>query len=194
MKKHQKVAELVQKVYTNSDQEFAQWMWTHHVPVVAKEAEALALRFGADPDIAVAGAWLHDFGDAFVDRHDNEHEHITLQKTVEILTTADYTESEIQRVLNEVIAPHSCKNGVFPTTIEGKVMASGDALAHLTTDFYVQFCWMHLPEGKTYDQYLSWVAEKLERDFHSKIFFEEVKSEVRQKYVALKLVFLNQER
>lgn len=68
-------------------------------------------------------------------------------------------------------------------------MATGDALAHLTTDFYIQFCWKHLPEGKSYPEFLEWVAEKLDRDFNSKIFFDEVKEEARKRYEALRAVF-----
>lgn len=74
MLKYQKVAELVEQQYSQSEQEFAQWMWKYHVPVVAKNTEELAARYGADVDIAVAGAWLHDFGDAFVHRHAEDHD------------------------------------------------------------------------------------------------------------------------
>lgn len=189
MSKHQKVAELVKQAYENSQQDFGQWMWKNHVPLVAKKTEELAKRFNADEDIAVAGAWLHDFGDAFMYRFDEQHEETSVGKAVEVLKKAEYSDLEIEQVMKEVIEPHSCKEGNFPTLIEGKVMATADALAHLTSDFYVQFAWKHLPDGKTYLEFLEWVAEKLERDFNAKIFFDEVKEEVRYRYEALKQVF-----
>ncbi|MFA6446584.1 MAG: hypothetical protein WCW14_05050, partial [Candidatus Paceibacterota bacterium] len=105
--------------------------------------------------------------------------------------TVEYSDEEIEQVLNQVIEPHSCKEGNLPTTIEGKVMATADALAHLTSDFYLQCAWRHIPEEKSYPEFLEWVAEKLERDFNTKIFFDEVKEEVRYRYDALKQVFLN---
>ncbi len=191
MTKHQKVAELVKQAYESSSEDFAQWMWKNHVPVVARKTEELSTRFGADADLAVAGAWLHDFGDAFMYRFAQGHEEVSQQKAKEALEQSGYSAAEVQLILEQVIQPHSCKDGELPTILEGKVLATGDALAHLTTDFYVQFAWKHLPDGKTYDQYLAWVAEKIERDFHSKIFFEEVKNEVQYRYEALKVVFTN---
>jgi HD superfamily phosphodiesterase len=190
MIKHQKVADLVEKTYQNSSQDFAKWMWENHVPIVASNTEELSHRFNANADIAVAGAWLHDFGDAFVDRHSNEHDEVSKVEATKVLNASGYSDDEIKKVLGEVILPHSCKDGFLPTTIEGQVMATADALAHLTTDFYVQFAWKHLPEGKSYEQYLEWVAKKLERDCHDKIFFDEVREEVRHRYVVLKEVFV----
>lgn len=189
MLKYQKVAELVEQQYSQSEQEFAQWMWKYHVPVVAKNTEELAARYGADVDIAVAGAWLHDFGDAFVHRHAEDHDVISESKALKVLELAGYSPEEQTRVLQEVIAPHSCRDGNVPETIEGKVMATADALAHLTTDFYVQFTWKHLPENKNYQEFIVWVTEKLRRDFNDKIFFDEVKENVWDRYEALVEVF-----
>ncbi|HEX7017948.1 MAG TPA: HD domain-containing protein [Patescibacteria group bacterium] len=189
MQKYQKVAELVQEAYTKSKEPFAKWMWQHHVPVVAKNAEKLSDRFKANKDVAIAGAYLHDFGDAFVDRYAVNFDEISGEQMKNVLVKAGYDQEEITFIEAEVIAPHSCKAGHLPTSLEGKVLATADALAHLTTDFYLQFCWMHLPEGKTYDEYLAWVKEKLHRDYEIKIFWPEVKKEVDDRYQALKEVF-----
>lgn len=191
MTKHQKVAELVKQAYESSSEEFAQWVWNNHVPLVAQKTEELAERFNANEDIAVAGAWLHDFGDVFIHRHAYEHHEISKIEAIKVLREVGYSDEEVKKVLEEVILPHSCKDGLFPTTIEGKVMATADALAHLTSDFYVQLAWKHFPDGKDYPEFLTWVDEKLERDFNAKIFFEEVKNEVHYRYDALKQVFLS---
>jgi uncharacterized protein len=185
-----KLSDLVLSTYKQSDQDFGQWMIENHVPIVAKQAQILSDRFGADANIAVAGAWLHDFGDAFVHRFDEKHEQISQKEARQALVHASYSPSQIEQVLTEVIAPHSCRDGNLPFTLEGKVMATADALAHLTTDFYLQFTWMHLPENMNYQQFLKWVSEKLERDFHRKIFFDEVRAEVIHRYESLKEVFV----
>lgn len=188
--KHQKVAELVQQAYETCPEKFGQWMWKNHVPFVAHKAEELATTYGANTDWAVAGAWLHDFGDAFVYRFDEKHEALSEDKAREVLTDAGYSLEESSEVIENIIAPHSCKEGFFPQTLEGKVLATADALAHLSTDFYVQFTWLHIPEGKTYEEFLIWVEEKLDRDFNSKIFFDEVKEQIRPRYEALREVFI----
>jgi len=186
--KHQKVAQLVQEAYLSSKDGFARWMWDNHLQVVAKEATTLAEEHAANADLAVAGAWLHDFGDAYVHRHSPEHEQITTTESTRVLTTAGYSDVEIQNVLEDVIAPHSCRGGQLPKTLEGKVMATADAIAHLSTDFYLQFSWMHLPEGRTYAEYIAWVNEKLDRDFNNKIFFEDSQQTIKGRYEALKEV------
>lgn len=79
-------------------------MAKNHVPVVAKFAQELCGEFGADPDFAVAGAWLHDIGDALVARHAEVHEEVTQRETRRILSGAGYSESEIERDFNQKIA------------------------------------------------------------------------------------------
>ena len=187
--KHQKVAQLVEKAYTSSKEDFAQWMWNNHLQFVARKTEELAKRFGANEDLAVAGAWLHDFGDAFVHRHSGEHEEASVNEAKKVLHEAGYSVDEMQEVLEVIIEPHSCKDDNLPTTIEGKVLATADALAHLTTDFYIQFTWKRLPENKSYSEFVDWVNEKLNRDFYKKIFFEEIKDEVKNRYQSLLEVF-----
>lgn len=190
MPRHQKVAQLVAEAYQNCPEKFGQWMWKNHVPIVAEKAEELSAAYSADADKAVAGAWLHDFGDAFVYRFDEKHEELSDTKAREVLTQAGYSIDEITEIIEEIIAPHSCKKDFFPQTPEGKVLATADALAHLSTDFYVQFAWLHIPEGKSYEEFLVWVEEKLDRDFKSKIFFDEVKESIRPRYDALREVFV----
>ncbi len=190
MHKYEKVAELVEKAYVACDEDFGTWMWKNHVPVVAQKAEQLSIKYGADLDLSVAGAYLHDFGDAFMYRFAENHEEVSETKAREVLVTSGYSEDEIHTILEKVIAPHSCKDGFLPETIEGKILATADALAHLTTDFYLQFAWKHIPEGKTYTEFSTWVTEKLDRDFNRKIFFEEIKEEVRYRYDALMEVFV----
>jgi HD superfamily phosphodiesterase len=191
--KHQQLALLVRSIYTNSSQDFGQWMWENHLQYVAGEAEALSKRFSADSDLAVAGAWLHDFGDAYVHRHASNHDEVSRAESRKLLAATGYSDAEIAEVLDVIIAPHSCQDGKLPTTLEGKVLATADALAHLVTDFYLQLSWKHIPEGKTYSEFVEWSENKIDRDFHKKIFFEEVKKEVEGRYLALKSVFSAQE-
>ncbi len=191
MSKHKSVAKLVAAAYEATNQEFGKWMWQHHVPVVAAKAKDLSKEFSADADLAVAGAWLHDFGDAFVHRFDKQHGAITTKEITILLKKAGYSKSDTNIILTEIIAPHSCKDGVLPTTLEGKVLATADALAHLTTDFYLQFAWMHLPEGKSYDEFRHWAVEKLDRDFRVKIQFEDVQDEMIGRYLSLRDVFVS---
>ena len=161
----------------------------NHLPQVAHYALKLSQKYQADPDLAVAGAWLHDFGDAFVNRFHPNHLNITNQKAKDILNQVGYNSSEIKIILNDVLKYHSCKNNKLPQTIEGRVLATADALAHLQTDFYLQFAWMNLPKGKSFPEFIQWVNKKIDRDFNQKIFFPEEKKAITKRYQALKSVF-----
>lgn len=190
MNKHQHVEQLVTKAYASSSDALAHWMWENHLPVVAEKAEALSRQHNAKVALAVAGAWLHDFGDAFLDRHDKQFDAVSEKESRLALTKAGYTEQEVEEVLNEVIKPHECKGSVLPRTIEAKILTTADAYAHFMTDFYLSFCWMHIPRGKTLFEFIDWVTEKIERDYHTKIFFDEVRKEVQQRYEALRQIFV----
>ncbi len=190
--KHHNVAQLVQNAYANSNEDFGKWMWENHLQLVARKAEELAQNHNANVDLAVAGAWLHDFGDAFVHRHSQLHDQISALEAQKVLEEAGYAKAEITEVLEIIIKPHSCKDGSFPTTVEGKILATADAYAHLMTDFYLQFTWKHLPDNKSYLEFIDWVREKLRRDFNDKIFFEEVSQAVASRYESLLEVYTTQ--
>lgn len=90
--KHQKLKKLVEQTYLNSPHDFSHWMWVNHVPLVADKALDLAYKLAADVDIAVAGALLHDFGDAFIHRFDKSHEMVSDKESSRAMKQAGYTD------------------------------------------------------------------------------------------------------
>lgn len=187
--KHQKLKQLVEQAYLASSHDFSQWSWANHVPLVAEKALDLAQKLSADVDIAVAGALLHDFGDAFVYRFDSTHEMVSEKESTRVMKQAGYTDEQIAVVLTDVIPPHSCHDDNLPQTLEAQILATADAWAHLSSDFYLQFAWKHLPEGKTFPEFVTWAREKIERDYRRKIFFDEVRDELADRYNALTKIF-----
>ena len=187
--KHQKLKKLVEQAYLASSLDFSHWMWTNHVPLVADKALDLAQKHSADVDIAVAGALLHDFGDAFVHRFDSAHDMVSQKESSRLMKQAGYADKQIVVVLTDVIPPHSCHDDNLPQTLEAKILATADAWAHLSSDFYLQFAWKHLPEGKTFPEFVTWAREKIERDYRRKIYFEEVRVELADRYHALTKIF-----
>jgi hypothetical protein len=180
-----KLFTLVETLYHSTARPEASYLWNSHVQEVARFAGELSSRFGADQDTAVAGALLHDIADIWLDRSEPSFEDTTTKTAIELLTQAGYNESEITFVMDQVIAPHSCYPGNLPTTLEGKVMATADAMAHLTSNFYREVYPLFFAKKKTVAEFNDWVRGKLDRDFNSKIFFAEVKEEVRGDYEKL---------
>lgn len=164
---------------------WADWLFAHHVYLVAEEAARLARRFGAREDVAYAAGMHHDVADAVMNRflpeHGSESEHIAR----EFLTESGFTDDEIHTIVEDALRYHGCHDGEVPQTLEGKVMAAADAVVHLTSDYYANRFPVYAAERGT-DEARAWVTKKIERDFHDKILFPEVQAEVRQRYEALK--------
>lgn len=168
--------------------DWSDWLYENHVFVVADNARELSKRFGAGNDLAEAAAMLHDVADAVMSRFEDGHEVKSLDMALELLTESGFKESEIEIVLNDAIKNHSCYPGHLPETLEGKIIATADAKAHLDTDFYY-FAQEQMKSHKTEAEFKTWVTEKISRDFNVKIFFPEIKEELKGFYETLKEKF-----
>ena len=172
----------------NPDREhWADWLAAHHVFVVADFASELAGRFGADEDLARAAAMLHDIADVHMSRFDPSHEETSLDIARELLAQNGYTKDEIALIVDDAIKWHSCHDGKMPHSLEGKILSTADALAHLTTDFYLYA--LHAHADQSLEDAKTWTLKKLERDYHSKIQFEEIRQETKPDYEAIKRIF-----
>lgn len=188
----QKVFDKVEQLYLDSSRDMGRWMWQNHVQWVAEKTKMLSQKYNANEGLAITGALLHDLGDVKFERTESEHDIWGTTESIKILEHSGYSPSEIDQIIHQVIAPHSCHEGNLPITLEGKILATADAMFHLQTNFFVQLCWMHLPPWmETFSQWNDWVAEKLERDSSVKIFFKDELEEVKPYHQALKSVFVD---
>lgn len=161
--------------------DWADWLYDKHVFIVADKAYELAGRYGANQEYARAAAMLHDIADAVMSRFDERHEQASLDISRQLLEESGYTQEEITLIVDDAIRYHSCRDGDIPSSVEGKILATADAIAHLTTDFY-EFA-MTASEGQKTSE---WVLKKADREFLDKIFFDDVKSQIRADYERLK--------
>jgi putative nucleotidyltransferase with HDIG domain len=169
--------------------DWADWLGEHHVFLVADYATDLARRFGADEELARAGGLLHDIADTKMSRFADNHEETSLAMARELMQQAGFNDDEVRRTADDAIRFHSCHDGRVPEGLEGKVLATADAKAHLLSDFYLFAAWAMGKEGKTLDEVKQYVLKKIDRDFNDKIIFDEVRAECTVAYNALKTVF-----
>ena len=191
MTKLDKLEEAVKKLYEAKNPErdgWADWMVDNHVFVVADYATGLANRFGANTDLARAAALLHDIADCNMSRMNPGHEAESLKIARELMVQSGYTEEEISLVVDDAIRYHSCHDGKFPDSIEGKILATADSMAHLKTNFYIYAAWA-FGKTKTLQQLKEWVLKKIERDLNDKVFFDEAREELRPDYEIIKNLF-----
>jgi len=190
MKRKHEIFRKVAFLYTNTERNFSQWMWENHVKVVASYAEELAERFGGNIEYCYVGGLLHDIGDVWMDRSDEGFEEKSQEEGRKIMEETGFDKSEIKLILDRIIAPHSCYPENMPTTLEGKIVATADAIAHLKTDIYEELKRRGLPKYVQSGKFNEWVKIKLDRDFERKIFWEDIQEKVRQDYEKLKSNFI----
>ncbi len=165
-----------------------EWFYEHHVAVVTDYSEKIARRENADVEISILSALFHDIARTWGTIEDPLLMAESLEKTQQIMKKYGYSEKKIVAV-HDAIIDHSCR-AKLPKTKEGKVLATADALAHLMTDFYFELPFNQwLTASNTFDGYKTWVCEKIERDFHKKIFFSEEKVIAKERYEAFKTLF-----
>ncbi len=189
MSKLSETEDQVKEIYRKSEDNFMRtWFFENHVKVVVDYADKIAKEAKADSEICVLSALFHDIARplGFFDEPQLMEE--SLMVAEEMMEKQGYTKDKVQKVM-EAIIPHSC-NDKLPTTLEGKILATADALAHLMTDFYLLIGlnkW--IGKSKDTEKYREWVLEKIERDFKKKIFFDPWKQKAEKRYNAIKLVF-----
>ncbi len=191
MKKIELLEKKIRTLYEGKSQnraDWADWLYEHHVFVVAEIARILARRYGANEELVMASAMLHDVADAEMSRFDDRHKNRSIEIASDFSLEAGFSEKEVEGII-DAIKYHNCRDGQAPSSLEGKVMATADAVAHLATNYYVLALEALVKEGKTKDQIQSWALPKIERDFKDKIFFDEVREEVRGDYVRVKAIF-----
>jgi putative nucleotidyltransferase with HDIG domain len=183
-----KVGDLYQRAKPDARADWVEWLAKNHVWVVADNATALAEKHGGNPELARAAALLHDIADVRLSRRGPEHFAESLKLARELMAEAGFGASEIKLTVDDAIRFHSCHGEERPESVEGKILATADSMAHLATDFYIHATWAFGGE-KTLEQVKAWTLEKIERDLNVKMFFDEVREELRPSYNLLKELY-----
>jgi tRNA (guanine37-N1)-methyltransferase len=167
------------KAQSPSRADWSDWLYQSHVHVVAAFAHRLARKYRADADSARAGAMLHDIADAVMSRFNPDHAQTSAQIARGFLKESGFADAAIDVIVDDAMACHGCKEGKLPQTLEGKIVATADAMAHLATNYY-DLARQHLKkEGKSNKEIAAWISAKVHRDFGSKLLFEKEVTEMR---------------
>jgi predicted alpha/beta hydrolase family esterase/HD superfamily phosphohydrolase YqeK len=189
--KIEKLENAVRQLYESKNtnrSDWCDWLYAEHVFVVADYTVQLAIRYDAPIHMSKAAALLHDIADVVMSRFSDEHEQQSLEIARNLLADAGYTTNEIEIIVDDAIAFHSCHNGIKPHTDVGKVLATADALAHLKTNFYMHAT-EHMMNDMPKDKRRDWAVKKIPRDYNDKIMFDEVRDEVKPYYEKLTVYF-----
>ncbi|EKE18512.1 MAG: hypothetical protein ACD_9C00312G0002 [uncultured bacterium] len=142
--------------------------WNHHiVPVVAYSRE-MALRYGGDAEIIHLGALLHDM--ALIENAE-PHDEIGAGKAYEFLIV-HWAPPETAQKVRDIVLKHRCKLYI-PETVEEKIVATADALAHFFPEFHGSGA--SIISGEDHVEMNVLDIERLEKEYSDKVFFEKEK-------------------
>lgn len=152
----------------------------YHIKAVAENAAYLADKYGADKEIAVIAAWLHDIA-SITDYSLYEEHHIHgAEMAEEILNGFDYDKDKIQLV-KKCILNHRGSKPAEKQSAEEVSIADADAISHFDSVpslFYLAY----VKRGLGIREGIDFVKNKLERSYkklsHSgkEIFAEKYKA------------------
>jgi len=178
--KLQKLRQLVKAQYEQNDPNQADWaeyLYPNHVLLVAQKSEQLCQQYGGDADIAVAGALLHDIADSIMGRDDSAHKEKSYEIGRNLCAQAGYSKDEISVIIDDISTKHSCRDNVAPDSLEGRIVSTADAWAHMNSDFYL-FAFSQVKSAQEFMERKTWMAEHLTKDFDKKMFFKDIKEEL----------------
>ncbi len=148
----------------------------YHIEAVVKNAELLAEKYGADKEVVIIAAWLHDIASITDYNLYAEHHIHGVQMAKEILGKLGYDEEKVA-LIQDCIRNHRGSKTMEKRSIEEVCVADADAISHFDSVpslLYLAYVerQMDIEEG------VRFVREKLERSFRklseeSKVFYED---------------------
>ena len=138
----------------------------------------------ADRQAVICAVWFHDIG-RLEGMHEG-HDVYGAKEAQRILQGAGISQSVIEKVV-DACCGHRCKE-VKPKTLEGKILASADAMSHFNRTFPLRVFAHNISKGLSFEDTISKLRAKLERDFNEKIQFEEAREMARERYEAWKKI------
>lgn len=173
-----KVKEIVKSKHNPAD-------FKYHICVVVRNALKLAKIKKADMEVVELAAWLHDLGRVGKNIKSSNNHHLGSAKVAEIiLKDLGYPKDRMNKVIQCVIC-HSAKGEYIPKTIEEKIIANADAMAHF--DSFLNLFDHFIRKGK-FEEMVEFISDKIENDWNKKLTLPEAKELVKEKYNAVRLI------
>jgi len=158
--------------------EFYNNFWNIHIKPVIEYSKKMAEKYNADMEAVWLGAMMHDIARL---TDEEPHDEVGSEKAYTMLIERGF-DKELAEKVKGIILTHRCRK-YPPETLEQKIIASADAMAHFLPPFYL---WIAKYSSKNFEGIVEGNLRKIERDYNEKIFFEDEKVMVEEQYKVLK--------
>jgi len=165
----------------SKDELIKKWFYKDHLLAVEKFSKELLKKLPkAEKEIVLLGVWLHDL--QRIRGIKGDHQKIGAREAEKVMKEFGYPNDIISKVKN-IISTHSCYGSNTPKILEGKILASADAMSHYVNDFYIKIAMLR---DRTPEEFKKWALDKIDRDYNKKIFFPFAKKRIKKRYNFLK--------
>ena len=151
---------MIEEIKQIIEKECDDFDYRYHVLPVVEYAEKLAEICDVNKEVVELSAWLHDIGR--IKFGARNHELTGAEEAERILRQFGYPDEIIEQVKHCILA-HRGRGSIRPQTMEAKVVATADALAHFDMFLPVLTAIGRSGKGKD-DKIYRWLYEKMERD------------------------------
>ncbi len=175
----------VKDVCYSPNNKFTYTVWPYHILPVVEHSLDLGKKMDADLEVLELAAYFHDYA-ALIDFNLYDEHHI-LGATMagEILTNLNFPNNKINHI-KECIKVHRGSRNDNKISIEAKILASADAMAHISE--LVDMFYLAFGVHKYYtEDGVKWLKGKLERSWEKII--PEGKAIINDDYdIAIKII------
>lgn len=160
----------------------------YHIIPVVETSKKMAYELGADAQVVEVAAYLHDITRVTIGK---ENHHITGAQYAEKFLKQYNIEQEKSKLIQDCILKHRGSTNIERETIEEKIVATADAIAHIEYPLSLFYTWYGKRKCSLSDG-AKGIREKLQRSW-DKIEFDYKKEELKGKYNYIMEVVSNYE-
>ncbi|MFH0949215.1 MAG: HD domain-containing protein [Candidatus Aenigmatarchaeota archaeon] len=169
------------------------WFIDLHLKPMKEIAFELAEKLDADKTVIELAVWLHDITHVIgIKKIPHDHPKVNSDFAEKFLKENGFDENTIKNVCH-CILNHGCQDGRIPKTLEGKIIASADAMAHIKNFEMLLFAGFYLNKYDNKEVY-NWLKAKISRDWKQKIMLPEAKEMIKERYHEIEILLENMEK
>lgn len=157
----------------------------YHIEAVVKNAEILAGKYGANKEVVIIAAWLHDIASITDYAMYEEHHKYGADIAKEILNELNY-DKEKMALVQKCILNHRGSVKLERNSIEELCVADADAISHFDSVPSLLYL-AYVEKGMDIEHGANFVREKLERSYNK--LSDESKDVYKEKYEQVMAIF-----
>lgn len=159
----QEVCETVKEAAYSPDNKFSSTVWAYHILPVVEHSLRLGRELKADLEVLELASLLHDYAALVNYKYYKKHHIYGARLAGDILNNLGYPKDKIKQI-QECIFCHRGSVPMNKKTIEAKILASADAMAHITEMPDIFFLAFHVHGLETYEG-CQWIKGKINRSW-----------------------------